>query len=267
MTMKITRFAALGLAASLASAPLRTEARLRVGLDVGGTKIAAILLDEDAKILARVSRSTRHGAAGLLQSVVSAIDELLESANASASQLKSIGVGIPGLVDPKAGIVQHAVNLGMEEDSLNLRAALHERFPAARISIDNDLNVGALGAAALLDLGEVDLAYLAIGTGLAAGFILRGEPRAGAYGAAGERGPAPVDPFGGQLAGGQRGGLDPIVCGPAIPRHWPTPSARPAPAALCGEAERGEPQAIRGRDEFATGVSAAIRLISLSVDV
>src|SRR5690625_7595466 len=91
MTMKITRSAALELAASLTSAPLNTETRLRVGLDVGGTKIAAVLLDEDAKIIARVSRSTRHGAAGLLHSVVSAIEELLESANAYASQLKSIG--------------------------------------------------------------------------------------------------------------------------------------------------------------------------------
>lgn len=265
--MKITRSAALELAASLTSAPLNTEARLRVGLDVGGTKIAAVLLDEDAKIIARVSRSTRHGAAGLLQSVVSAIEELLESANAYASQLKSIGVGIPGLVDPKAGIVQHAVNLGLEEDSLNLRAALHERFPAARISIDNDLNVGALGAAALLDLGDVDLAYLAIGTGLAAGFILRGVPRAGAYGAAGEIGHIPVDPFGEKCACGQRGCLETIVSGTAIARHWPTTNSRPAAAALFGEAERGNPQAIKVRDEFATGVAAAIRLIALSVDV
>lgn len=265
--MKITRFAALGLAASLASAPLRTEARLRVGLDVGGTKIAAVILDEDGKILARVRRSTKHGISGLLQSVVSAIDELLESANASASRLKSIGLGIPGLVDAEAGVVQHAVNLGIGEDTLDMRAALKEHFPAAQVSVDNDLNVGALGAAALLDLGDVDLAYLAIGTGLAAGFVLRGEPRSGAHGAAGEIGHIPVDPFGEKCACGQRGCLETVVSGTAIGRHWPTTNSRPAPAALFAEAEKGNPQAIKVRDEFASGLAAAIRLIALSVDV
>lgn len=95
------------------SAPLRAGARLRVGLDVGGTKIAAIILDEDARIIARVRRSTKHGTAGLLQSIISAIEELLESAHASALQIKSIGLGIPGLVDAEAGVVQHAVNLGV----------------------------------------------------------------------------------------------------------------------------------------------------------
>lgn len=248
-------------------APLRTGARLRVGLDVGGTKIAAVILDEDAKILARVRRSTKHGVPGLLQSVISAIEELLEQVGASASNLAAIGMGIPGLVDRDKGVVQHAVNLGIGDESLDMRAALRDRFPTAAVSVDNDLNVGALGAAALLDLGDVDLAYLAIGTGLAAGFVLQGEPRAGANGAAGEIGHIPVDPFGEKCACGQRGCLETIVSGTAIGRRWATTNSRPAPAALFAEAERGNKDAIRVRDEFAAGVAAAIRLVALSVDV
>ncbi|HLR55994.1 MAG TPA: ROK family protein [Actinomycetales bacterium] len=249
------------------SAPLRTGARLRVGLDIGGTKIAAVLLDEEAHIVARVRRSTRHGMPGLLQSVTSAIEELLEIAGGAASQLKSIGLGIPGLVDAAAGIVQHAVNLGIGEEGLDMRAALQEKFPAAQVYVENDLNVGALGAVALLDLGKIDLAYLAIGTGLAAGFVLQGKPRSGANGAAGEIGHIPVDPFGEKCACGQRGCLETVVSGTAIARKWSTTNSRPAPAALFAEAARGNTEAIKVRDEFAVGVAAAIRMVALSMDV
>lgn len=249
------------------SAPLRTGARLRVGLDVGGTKIAAIILDEDAKILARVRRSTKHGVSGLLHSVISAIEELLEISNASASNLKTIGMGIPGLVDAEAGVVQHAVNLGIGDESVDMRSALTERFPSAQVFVENDLNVGALGAAALLDLGDVDLAYLAIGTGLAAGFVFKGVPRSGPRGAAGEIGHIPVDPFGEKCACGQRGCLETIVSGTAIARHWSTTESRPAPAVLFEEADKGNAAAVKVRNEFVAGVASAIRMIALSVDV
>lgn len=249
------------------SAPLRTGARLRVGLDVGGTKIAAVVLDEKANILSRVRRSTKHGVSGLVHSVNSAIEELLESSSASASHLKSIGVGIPGLVDAEAGIVQHAVNLGIGEQSLDLRSAFSERFPNATVNVANDLNVGALGAAALLDLTDVDLGYLAIGTGLAAGFVLKGEPRSGAHGAAGEIGHIPVDPAGEKCGCGQRGCLETIVSGTAIARNWSSNSGLPAPADLFQEAAKGNKAAIQVRDDFAAGVASAIRLIALSVDV
>lgn len=249
------------------SAPLRTGARLRVGLDVGGTKIAAVILDEDAKILARVRRSTKHGVTGLLHSVISAIEELLEISHASASNIKIIGMGIPGLVDAEAGVVQHAVNLGIGDESIDMRSALVKRFPSAQVYVENDLNVGALGAAALLNLADVDLAYLAIGTGLAAGFVLKGKPRSGAHGACGEIGHIPVDPFGEKCACGQRGCLETIVSGTALSRRWSTAESRPAPAVLFDEAAKGNREATKVRDEFAAGVASAVRLIALSVDV
>lgn len=240
---------------------------MRIGLDVGGTKIAALAIDDDGSIVARVRRTTGHGEKEVLTSIIGATEELLESASAPVGAIRHIGLGIPGLVDAEEGTVRHAVNLRIGEEPFEIRRLLSEHFGGAPVSVDNDLNVGALGAAALLGYENVDLAYLAIGTGLAAGIVLHGEPRTGAHGATGEIGHIPVNPMGERCPCGQRGCLETVASGTALTRKWPTSNSQPAPAALFREAQRGNAEAQKVKAEFIGGVVQAVQMTALSIDV
>ena len=87
---------------------------LRVGLDVGGTKVAGVLLDAGA-VRQRVVLPTVRGPEGVLACAVAATEELCAAAGTTPTALAGVGVGVPGIVDPRAGTVTHAVNLGLDE--------------------------------------------------------------------------------------------------------------------------------------------------------
>jgi glucokinase len=114
--------------------------------------------------------------------------------------------------------------------------------------------------------GADDLAYLSLGTGLAAGFVLSGKLRRGAHGAAGEIGHVPVDPAGGLCSCGQRGCLELRASGSALSAAWPTQGEVPPAAALFAAAAEGNTEAVAARDRFAAGVADAIRMLGLAVD-
>ena len=139
-----------------------------------------------------------------------------------------IGIGIPGIVDRDRGTVAHAVNLGLGGEWFPLAGRLADRT-GATVVVENDLNAATWGAHVLS--GADDLAYLALGTGLAAGFVLSGKLRRGVHGAAGEIGHVPVDPAGPLCSCGQRGCLELRASGSALSAAWPAqgnvPPARP----------------------------------------
>ncbi len=235
---------------------------VRIGLDVGGTKIAGVALAPDGEIIARTRRATGWGAVAVIRGIAEAAQDLAAQAGAAAGQIRSIGVGIPGLVDADAGRVLHAVNLGVESLDVGpqVRALLN-----APCHVENDVKAAALGAAALHGDRE-PMAYLNIGTGVAAGIVIDGRIWRGARGTAGEVGHLVVDP-GGRLCGcGQRGCIETLCGGGAIARAWARGGAFPVRDVL-DAADAGEEAAIALRDDLARGVSAAVRALVLSVDV
>ena len=110
------------------------------------------------------------------------------------------------------------------------------------------------------------MAYLNLGTGLAAGIVLDGRLLRGGRGVAGEIGHIPVDPAGERCGCGQHGCLETVASGSAIARMWPTSAALPA-RDLFDTADTGHAGAIEVRDRFLTGVAAAVRLLALTTDV
>jgi predicted NBD/HSP70 family sugar kinase len=131
--------------------------------------------------------------------------------------------------------------------------------------VDNDVNVAAIGAAAAL--GCRDLAYLSVGTGIAAGLLLGGRLRRGARGAAGEIGHLPVDPEGPVCECGQRGCLEAVASGPALARRWPPGhGAGSVSAALLDAAAAGDGDAIEVRDRVAGHLADAVALLAQTVD-
>lgn len=253
---------------------------LTVGVDVGGTKTLAALLDGDGQVLAQARLATGHGPEAVVATAAAAVRAVLRQAGVlqadgdgaasagAAGVVSAVGVGIPGIVAHDDGTVRHAVNLGIDGEPLALAGRLRAEL-GVPVVVDNDLNVAALGAAHLVDddAGRpADLAFLALGTGLAAGLVLDGVVRRGT-GAAGEIGHVPVDPAGPLCPCGQRGCLELYASGSAAERLWPSRSGRPAAAELFEAAAAAEPGARAARDAFADAVAAAVRVLVLSVDV
>jgi predicted NBD/HSP70 family sugar kinase len=251
---------------------------LVAGLDVGGTKTLAVAVTLgarrgagaspvlDGSIAATVLRPTRSGDEQvLLRSTTDALTELAAAAGCGPEGFAAVGVGIPGLVDGDAGTVRHAVNLGLGDEPVALGDHLSELVHVP-VVVDNDVNVAAVGAAAALGCSG-DLAYLSVGTGVAAGFVLGGSIRRGAHGAAGEIGHLPVDPWGPLCECGQRGCLEAVASGTAIARRWPgADGAASAASALLAAAAAGDPIAIEVRDQVAGHLAGAVALIAQTVD-
>lgn len=194
-------------------------AQLSVGLDVGGTKTAALLVDSSSCVLGQTTVPTHTATPDeLLVTITRAIHAVLAEASATPQQIHSIGLGIPGQVDPATGIVKLAVNLNLQ--TFPLGPTISARFKAPTF-LENDVRTAAIGAFDYLRQTEPvqSIAYVSIGTGIAAGVILNGRLHRGQNGMAGEIGHMTVEPNGELCNCGLRGCLETIVAGPAIIRQ------------------------------------------------
>lgn len=246
-----------------------------VGVDVGGSKVLGVLLDEDLTVLHSVRVPAAHGPDGVVGSVVDTVERLCLLGAVAPARLLGVGVGVPGLVDPLTGTVAHAVNLGLHED-LDLAAALAARLAGVRVTVENDLTVAALGAGRVLGADRLagarppDLAYLALGTGLAAGLVLDGRVRRGFAGAAGEVGHLTYRPDGDLCACGQRGCLELYASGSGLLRRWAEVGGSDGVRTvgdLFLAASRGAAPAARVLEDFADAVATAVRHVVLVCDV
>src|ERR1700761_2123646 len=234
---------------------------MRVGLDIGATKVLGAVIGAGGSVIAQARQDTLPGPDGVLESVTSVLDLL--AADLDGALPPHIGIGIPGLVDRHRGAVSHAVNLGLGGEWFPLADRLADRTGAAVI-VENDLNAATWGAHVLS--GADDLAYLALGTGLAAGFVLGGVLRRGAHGAAGEIGSVPIDPEGALCSCGQRGCLELSASGSALSAAWPSEGEAPPAVAVFAAAAAGGPAPAAARDRYASGVADAVRMVGLAGD-
>lgn len=254
-----------------AAQPSAGNAGLSVGLDVGGTKVLGVLVDLDGRVLQTVRLATQRGCEGVVETAAQVVERLVMLAGRPLTAVTAVGLGVPGVVNPATGAVEQAVNLGID-GSVMLGSLLSTRLAGVSVRADNDLNAAALGAAHLMarESGRpavIDLAFLALGTGVAAGLVLDGGVRRGHRGAAGEIGHIPVVPGGLACPCGQRGCLEQYASGTALDVLWPSRTGRPAPEELFEAAAAGDVSALRIRGAFAGAVAAAVRLLVLTCDV
>lgn len=207
------------------SHPTRHSSELLVGLDIGGTKTAALIADRHKQeIYSQVTRPTEtESQSRLVEGIATTVQDALAAAGADWSQVAAVGAGVPGLVDNEAGTVGMAVNLHLDEP-FPLREHLADRFDRQAfpipLAMENDVRTAALGAYQWLQQREEisHMAYLSVGTGIAAGLILEGQLYRGARGLAGEIGHVVVQPDGPLCQCGARGCLETVAAGPAIAR-------------------------------------------------
>ena len=186
-----------------------------IGIDVGGTKIAASLVDPQGNILWSARRPTDlSGPDATLDSVADAVKELIAANQIERETIEAIGLGIPGLVDAENGIGIASVNLGWK--NVAVRAGLEARL-GIRCVIDNDVRTGALGE---LHFGAArglkNLVYLNVGTGISAVILFDGKFFLGTRGLAGEIGHAVLVPDGPACKCGGRGCFESVASGPGI---------------------------------------------------
>lgn len=239
-----------------------------IGVDVGGTKTHAVAYDNQFKTLAEVVVPTTTGTASLVEaSIVDVLDKIWSQLNGAA--VTGVGIGIPGMVDTDRGVVRHAVNLGVGDEGMAIAARVSDSHHV-RCWVDNDVNVAALGAYQVLRSSIVaarDLAFISVGTGVAAGIILEDKVHRGRHGFAGEIGHLPADPSGPQCECGLTGCLEAVASGTAITRRWPTKGSTSPAADLIEAAGTGNPAAQQLVDEIGDHLGRAVHLLALTFDV
>jgi glucokinase len=191
---------------------------LAIGVDVGGTKVAAGVVDEHGRILAKLKRSTP--AASPLrteQAIADVVTELLaahEVAAIGADEVVAIGLGAAGFVEGERATVLFAPNLAWRDEPLKQR--VEERLGRA-VLVENDANASAWAEARYgAARGYRDAMLVAVGTGIGAAIIIGGELYRGRWGIAGEPGHVRVVPDGRLCGCGNRGCWEQYASGNAL---------------------------------------------------
>jgi glucokinase len=177
-----------------------------LGIDIGGTNIKIGCLDSGLKIIDKVSKLNRSDIEPqeMVELIVADCKKLLAQAGLVFAQVQSIGVGSPGPLDPKSGILKSAPNLKKFHNT-PLREMLSKKM-GKPVVLENDANAACWGERiAGAGSGGDDMVFLTLGTGIGGGIVSNGQLIRGTSGEAAELGHIIIYP-GGRLCGcGQRG--------------------------------------------------------------
>ena len=187
-------------------------------VDLGGTNVKAAIADAAGAVLAERSVPTdaHAGPDVVLARIAALLREL--AAEAGAGELSAVGVGVPGLVDARAGVTKFLPNLPTRWRDVPAAAMLGGEL-GCPVRLLNDARAATL---AELRFGrgagrpDITFAFFTLGTGVGGGVVVDGQLRLGPLGAAGELGHQTVVPNGPRCGCGNRGCLETVASGPAI---------------------------------------------------
>jgi glucokinase len=183
---------------------------LTIGVDIGGTKVAAGVVDEKGAILSRTRHLTPSSDPEAVEGVIArCVDELREE-----HEVAGVGIGAAGFIDHRRGVVLIAPNLAWRDEPLRDAVAERTGLP---VYVDNDANTAAwaeyrFGAGQ----GEEHLMVVTVGTGIGGGIVLGGELYHGRWGIAAEYGHMQVSQSGRRCGCGQHGCWEQYCSGRAL---------------------------------------------------
>ncbi len=190
-----------------------------IGMDLGGTKILAAVVDSDGRILAEAKLRTKadQGPDVVIRRMAETAQQAAQKAQIDWSRVRGVGIGAPGPMNPETGVVYRPPNLpGWEEVALGPRLAEALGIP---VCLENDVNLGTLGEHALgAGRGTQDMVGIFVGTGVGGGLILDGKLRSGFRHAAAEVGHMTILADGPVCGCGKRGCLEAVASRTAIER-------------------------------------------------
>jgi glucokinase len=222
-----------------------------LAIDLGGTKAAFAVIDEQGHILARTRRPSHEGGtAASFPSLGEAAAETVTAAGLSWSAISGVGLIVPGIYDPATG-QSWSPNLWGDRQ-VPVRDALGPLLPVP-LHIDSDRSGYVLGESWLgAARGCTDAVFLGVGTGIGAGFLCQGRVVRGAAGIAGAVGWFATDP--GWTPQGTLGCWEAQAAGPALARRAGMPTAE----AVTDAARAGHATALRAVEEAAEALAMGI---------
>jgi len=188
----------------------------KIGIDLGGTKIEGILLDDSFNVVERTRIPTQQekGYKSIINSIVSLVEEL----KIKASDNVTIGVSAPGAISKKSGLIKNSntqclIGMPLKED---LKQALDQE-----IAIDNDANCFALAEATLGAAKNHNVVFgVIMGTGVGGGIVINGKVHKGRTNIAGEWGHHTLRVNGNKCYCGKLGCVETYISGPALEKRW-----------------------------------------------
>ena len=189
----------------------------RIGIDLGGTKIEGVVLDAAGReiIRKRIATEREHGYQHILNRIKSVHDEL---AAAVPGQPTTFGIGTPGAISPRTGLLKNSNTVCMNGQPV--KADL-EKLLGRKIEIQNDANCFAM-AEALLGAGRGKKLVFGVimGTGCGGGIVHHGEVLTGAQAIAGEWGHMSIDPHGPVCYCGKKGCVETFISGGGLENRY-----------------------------------------------
>jgi glucokinase-like ROK family protein len=188
-----------------------------IGIDIGATMIRGVLSNLDAEFILEIQMSTKlkSGEKGVMDQIFTLVDRLLARKNFNGSKVLGIGIGVPGLIDHKKGIIDLSPDFGWKNMEFKRRLADKIKLP---IVFDNSTRLMAVGEKKYGKGMELDdYVVVNVGYGIAAGIVANGKILSGAKGHAGEFGHIVIDPHSDVLCEcGGKGHLEALASGRRI---------------------------------------------------
>ncbi len=218
--------------------PTSRAAHHVVGVDLGGTKILAAVVDSDGHIVSRAKARTQpeRPVTEIIATIADTVRAAVAKASLQMQDIGAVGITAPGVLDAQAGVVRFAPNLHWRD--VPLAAALRQQL-GLPIYLENDVNMGTLAEHTLgAGRGARDVVGIFVGTGIGGGIILNGRLHTGYNGSAGEIGHMVIRMGGPRCGCGRRGCLEALASRTAIVRELT--------AAIEGGAKSVLPELVKG---------------------
>ena len=188
-----------------------------IGIDIGATTIRGVLSNLDAEFILEIQLSTKlkSGESGVMEQIFSLVDRLFARKNFNGAKVLGIGIGVPGLIDHKKGIIDLSPDFGWKNMEFQRRLSERIKLP---IVFDNSTRLMAVGEKKYGKGMELDdYIVVNVGYGIAAGIVANGKILGGAKGHAGEFGHIVIDPHSDVLCDcGGKGHLEALSSGRRI---------------------------------------------------
>ncbi len=214
---------------------------LTIGVDIGGTKIAAGVVDEKGSVLDTCKVPTPDTAEGVVDAIADAVRRV-----GSGHTAEAVGIGAAGYVDDKRATVLFAPNIDWRREALKEKVEHRVGLP---VVVENDANAAAWGEYRFgAGQGHDDVVCVTLGTGLGGGIIIGGRLHRGRFGVAGEFGHIRVVPDGLLCGCGSQGCWEQYASGRALVRYArQRAAATPDNARVLLELSGGTPESVEGR--------------------
>ena len=197
----------------------KNKKKYYVGIDLGGTFIKGGIVSEDGEIIAldKTPTESEKGSAGVAKNIARLALSLMDKAGLDASKVEGLGMGVPGMIDSKAGVVVYSNNLHWKDFKI---AESVSALTGLKVKIGNDANVAALGEAKFgAAKGCQDMVMVTLGTGVGGGIVVDGKLLEGNKSAGAEIGHTVIVADGEVCTCGRRGCFEAYASATALIRE------------------------------------------------